>query len=93
MGDDVWIANDVLLPRHITIGTGAIIAARANVTKDVPPYSIVGGVPAKVIGYRYDENTIKFLLETKWWTKDKEWFYKHWELLNDIDSFKEYFGH
>ena len=55
MGDDVWIANDVLLPRHITIGTGAIIAARANVTKDVPPYAIVGGNPAKIIKYRFEE--------------------------------------
>ncbi|MBR3481583.1 MAG: CatB-related O-acetyltransferase [Neisseriaceae bacterium] len=66
MGDDVWIANDVLLPRHITIGTGAIIAARANVTKDVPPYAIVGGNPAKIIKYRFEEKIIEKLLATGW---------------------------
>lgn len=66
MGNDVWIANDVLLPWHITIGTGAIIAACANVTKDVPPYAIVGGNPARILKYRFEDKIIEQLLETRW---------------------------
>ncbi|MBQ9682091.1 MAG: CatB-related O-acetyltransferase [Neisseriaceae bacterium] len=66
MGNDVWIANNVLLPKHITIGTGAIIAACANVTKDVPPYAIVGGNPARILKYRFEEKIIEQLLETCW---------------------------
>ena len=61
------------------------------VTKDVPPYAIVGGVPAKVIGYRYDDETIQFLQKTKWWNNQPVWFEKNWRLLNDIDKLKEYF--
>lgn len=66
MGNDVWIANDVLLHRNITIGIGAIIATRANVTKDVPPYAIVGGNPARILKYRFEEKIIEQLLETSW---------------------------
>ena len=61
------------------------------VTKDVPPYAIVGGVPAKVIGYRYDDETIRFMLKCKWWNNQQEWFEKNWRLLNDVEALKEYF--
>jgi acetyltransferase-like isoleucine patch superfamily enzyme len=64
---DVWIGQDVLLNRGITIGTGAVIAARSIVTKDVPPYAIVGGAPAKVIKYRFDESVREELLKSRWW--------------------------
>lgn len=67
IGNDVWIGSDVLIMGGLTIGDGAVLAAGAVVTKDVPPYAIVGGVPAKVIKYRFDEETIKELLELKWW--------------------------
>ena len=67
--NDVWIGSHVLLLEGITIGDGAIIAAGAVVTKDVPPYSIVGGVPAKIIKKRFDDDTIRQLLELDWWSK------------------------
>ena len=70
LGNDVWIASGADIKRGITIGDGAIVGAGAMVTKDVPPYAIVGGVPAKVIRYRFDEATIKRLLAVKWWNYD-----------------------
>ena len=70
IGNDVWIGNDVFIKGGVTIGDGVVIAAHAVVTKDVPPYAIVGGVPAKVIKYRFNEETIKELLELKWWDYD-----------------------
>ncbi len=91
IGNDVWIGQKVFLVGGITIGDGAIVQAGAIVTKDVPPYSIVGGVPARVIRYRYDEETIDFLLRVQWWNKGEAWFKEHWRLLNDMDSFKDYF--
>ena len=67
IGNDVWIGDDVIIMGGVKIGDGAIIGAGAVVTKDVEPYSIVGGVPAKLIRYRFDDNTIKNLLDTEWW--------------------------
>lgn len=67
IGNDVWIGSDVLIKRGITIGDGAIIATRAVVTKDVPPYGIVGGVPAKLIKFRFSTDQIERLLRVKWW--------------------------
>ncbi|MBU3174860.1 CatB-related O-acetyltransferase [Clostridium estertheticum] len=67
IGNDVWIGYDAIIMSGVKIGDGAIIGTRAVVTKDVPPYTIVGGVPAKVIKKRYDDETISKLLEIKWW--------------------------
>ena len=67
IGNDVWIGQGVFVKGGVTIGDGAVVAAHAVVTKDVPPYAIVGGVPAKVIKYRFDEETIRELLDLKWW--------------------------
>lgn len=67
IGNDVWIAAGAHVLRGITIADGAIVAANAVVTKNVPPYAIVAGVPAKIIGYRFDEKTIARLLKIKWW--------------------------
>lgn len=67
IGNDVWIGYDALIMAGVTIGDGAIIAARAVVTKDIPPYTIVGGVPTKEIRKRFDAETISKLLELQWW--------------------------
>jgi acetyltransferase-like isoleucine patch superfamily enzyme len=67
IGNDVWIGEDVTIARGVTVGDGAILAAKALVTKDVPPYAIVGGVPAKVIRYRFSQDIIDRLLQMKWW--------------------------
>ncbi|WP_348921986.1 CatB-related O-acetyltransferase [Enterococcus rotai] len=84
--DDVWIGSHAKILEGIKVGTGAIVAAGALVTKDVEPYSIVGGVPAKIMGYRFDEQTISELLQTEWWNNDISWFYdpKNLEHLNRI---------
>lgn len=91
IGNDVWIGENVFFAGGLKIGDGAILLAGAVVTKDVPPYAVVGGVPAKVLKYRYDEDTIQFLLNLKWWNMDIEWLKQHWELLCNIDELKAYF--
>lgn len=67
IGNDVWIGHQAMIMPAVTIGDGAIIASGSVVTKDVPPYAIVGGNPAKIIRYRFDEKTIESLLDIKWW--------------------------
>ena len=67
IGNDVWIGYEAVILSGITVGDGAIIGTSAVVTKDVPPYTIVGGVPAKHIRKRFDEETISSLMELRWW--------------------------
>jgi acetyltransferase-like isoleucine patch superfamily enzyme len=67
VGNDVWIAWDTTIMSGVTIGDGAVIAARSTVTKDVPPYAIVGGNPASVLRYRFDPHQIEALLAIRWW--------------------------
>lgn len=90
IGNDVWISTNVLLvcgrkPLHI--GNGAIIAAGAVVTKDVPPYSIVMGVPAKVVDYRFDKNIIKEINDLAWWDRSDEWIEKYINMFDKPDDF------
>lgn len=87
IGNDVWIGSNVLLLPGISIGDGAIIAAGAVVTKDIEPYSIVGGVPAKEIRKRCSEEKIKKLIQLKWWNWEEKTIAKKIELFWDIDKF------
>ena len=72
IGHDVWIAHGVCIKAGVKVGTGAAIGTGAVVTKDIPPYAIVAGVPAKIIRYRFDEETINGLLESKWWNLNED---------------------
>ena len=67
IGNDVWIGYEAVILAGVTVGDGAVIAARAVVTKDVPPYTIVGGVPARPIRRRFPEETVNQLLRLRWW--------------------------
>lgn len=67
IGNDVWIGHGAVVQQGVKIGDGAVVGSNAVVTKDVPPYAIVGGVPAKIIRYRFDDDTIARLLDSQWW--------------------------
>lgn len=83
IGNDVWIGYEAVVLAGVTIGDGAIIGTRAVVTKDVPPYTIVGGVPAKPIRQRFAPETVDTLLRVKWWDWPEEKIARH---LEDIQS-------
>ena len=88
IGNDVWIGACVTIINGVTIGDGAMVLAGAVVSKDVPPYAIVGGVPAKINGYRYSKEDIEFLLDSRWWDNDLEWIKDNKSLFLSIDKFK-----
>lgn len=94
IGNDVWIGRRALIMDGVKIGDGAIVAAGAVVTKDVPPFAIVGGVPAKIIKYKYSQDVIDRLEEIKWWNLPDEEITKRIDLfhiqnptLEDINRF------
>ena len=91
IGNDVWIGNNVSIMDGIRIADGAVIATGSIVTKDVLPYTIVGGIPAKIINQRFDKETIIFLLNFKWWDKDQEWIQNNYLIFQNIQEFiKQY---
>ena len=87
IGNDVWIGRDVKINEGVRIGDGAIVATGAVVTKDVPPYAIVGGVPARIIRYRFTDEQIDFLQKQQWWNKSDEWIEQHAKEFTDIEHF------
>lgn len=89
IGNDVWIATNVKILQGVTVGDGAVIATESFVTKDVPPYAIVGGHPAEIIRYRFPERQIAELLKIAWWNWDDESIRKVVPLLtsDNIDKF------
>lgn len=87
IGSDVWIGNNVKILEGVKIGHGAILAAGAVVTKDIPPYAIVGGVPARLIRYRFSDDEIKKLIKMKWWDMPIDEIRKRSCDFNDITKF------
>ena len=87
IGHDVWIGSDAIILGGVKIGNGAVVAAGAVVTKDVEPYAIVGGVPAKFIRYRFTAEQREKLIEFEWWEKDIEWLSENAEKFSDIEQF------
>lgn len=90
--NDVLISANAMVMSGVTIGTGAVVGAGAFVNKDVPPYAIVAGIPAKIIRYRFDETTIQRLLDSEWWKSDKSELTKYREYFNDVNLFLEKFN-
>lgn len=91
IGNDVWIGANALIKSGVHIGNGAIIAAGAVVVKDVPPYAIVGGVPAKIIKYRFDEHLIREIQEIEWWKLDFAKLQRIGEKMSNAELFTNYF--
>jgi acetyltransferase-like isoleucine patch superfamily enzyme len=92
VGNDVWISANVTILDGVIIGDGAIIAANSLVNKNVEPYTIVGGIPAKPIKKRFTENEIEFLLKFEWWNKPQNWIKENSEKFTDIEDFKKEFS-
>jgi len=93
IGSDVWIGQNTKILSGVTIGDGAVIANNSHVVKDVEPYSVVGGNPAKHIKFRFDEETIKNLLKIQWWDWDDKKIHENVNLLcnDEIQEFVDKF--
>lgn len=88
IGNDVWIGASSLILNGVTIGDGAIVAAGAVVTKDVEPYAIVGGVPARLLKWRFSKEDIEFLKEHQWWEQSESWIRRNVEKFQSIQKYK-----
>jgi acetyltransferase-like isoleucine patch superfamily enzyme len=91
IGHDVWIGAGAMIKGGVKIGHGAIIGAGAVVTRDVPPYAVCIGIPARISRYRFMPTEIKFLLAFCWWDKDESWLRIHWKSLHNINTLMEKF--
>lgn len=87
VGADVWIADGAYIKAGVTIGHGAIIGMGSVVTRDVPPYAVVAGNPARLVRYRFDEPVIEGLLRSEWWTWPEERLAQFGSVMNDPDAF------
>lgn len=90
IGNDVWIGLRVAIRDGVKIGDGAVLATGAVVVGDVPPFAIYGGVPAKLIRYRFDRTDIEFLLEFKWWDRSEDWLRQNYQYLHDIAALRRH---
>ena len=91
IGHDVWIGEGAMIKQGITIGNGAVIGAMAMVTKDVPPYAIVAGIPAKIIRFRFDKNTISALQESEWWNYDDDKLKEMGKYIRNPEEFLKHY--
>ncbi len=89
IGNDVWVGYDAKILSGTSIADGGVVAAGSVVTRDVPPYAIVGGVPAKILKYRFEDEDILFLSKLKWWEKDLKWIQKYSKYFNDINTLRK----
>ena len=87
IGHDVWIGNNAIIMSGVTIGNGAIIAAGSIVTKNIEEYSIVAGVPARHLKYRFNENIIYEILKSEWWNFDIKYLKNNFKYFHDIEQF------
>lgn len=89
IGNDVWIGTRAIILEGVTVGDGCIIAANAVVTKDVPPYAMVAGIPARIIKYRFLEYEITKLLKIKWWNWDIKILRENYDIFFDMSKFNK----
>lgn len=87
IGHDVWIGRSAMIKSGVTIGVGAVVGMGSVVTKDVPPYAIVAGNPARIIRYRFTDVEIKELLSTKWWERDDQSLKRVGAVCDDVAKF------
>ncbi len=92
IGNDVWIGDGASIMEGVKVADGTIVGANALIVKDTEPYGVYGGVPARLIRYRFDEEDVSFLLKLKWWDKGAEWVHKHAEYYDDIKRLKQEIG-
>ena len=93
IGNDVWICDGAQILGGVTIGDGAVIAAGAVVTRDVPDYAVYAGVPARLLRFRFEEDDIAFLKKLSWWNKDNNWIREnagHFDSVRDLKSVLEH---
>lgn len=88
VGNDVYIGAGVTIIGPVKIGDGAVIAANATVTHNIEPYTIVAGTPAKVIRKRFSDEDVSFLLESKWWNRELEWYVDNGDAFESVDSLR-----
>jgi acetyltransferase-like isoleucine patch superfamily enzyme len=89
VGHDVWIGRSAIVLPGVRIGNGAVVGAGAVVTKDVPPYAVVGGNPARVIRFRFNDALIARLIATDWWSLDDDGLRRLGPYMNDVEKFLE----